>query len=123
MSAALRSRTRSIDVVVILARGWDALAASTNRPRSLSISFQFCCGGRCHAERKIEDRERRQCGSGRANGARELWCYVRRFVRFAQGKLVCGFPVLQRWQMWCKGAEHRAGAAGEIDDRERGQYG
>ena len=32
-------------------------------------------------------------------------------------------PVLQRSQMWCKGAEHRAGVAGEIDDRERGQYG
>jgi hypothetical protein len=29
-------------------------------------------------------------------------------------------PVLQGWQMWCKGAEHRAGVAGEIDDRERG---
>ena len=29
-------------------------------------------------------------------------------------------PVLQRWQMWCQGAEHRAGVAGEIDDRERG---
>ena len=33
------------------------------------------------------------------------------------------FPVLQGWQMWCKGAEHRARVAGEIDDRERRQYG
>jgi hypothetical protein len=33
------------------------------------------------------------------------------------------FPVLQRWQMWCKRAERRAGAAGEIDYRERGQCG
>jgi hypothetical protein len=33
------------------------------------------------------------------------------------------FPVLQRWQMWCKRAERRAGAAGAIDDRERGQCG
>jgi hypothetical protein len=33
------------------------------------------------------------------------------------------FPVLQRWQMWCKGAKHRASAAGKIDDRERGQCG
>ena len=30
------------------------------------------------------------------------------------------FPVLQGRRMWCKGAEHRAGVAGEIDDRERG---
>jgi hypothetical protein len=30
------------------------------------------------------------------------------------------FPVLQGWQMWCNGVEHRAGVAGETDDRELG---
>ena len=37
--------------------------------------------------------------------------------------IVDEFPVLQGWQMWSKGAEHRAGVAGEIEDRERGQCG
>jgi hypothetical protein len=58
----------------------------------------------------------RSCHSGRATenvGSTHLQIEV----------VVDEFTFLQRWQMGCKGAEHRAGAAGEIDDRERGQYG
>ena len=68
-SAALRSRTTSIGVVVTPGAGWNTSAARTNRSRSLSTSFPFCSGGRCGA----------------------------------------------------RGAEHRAGAAGEIDDPHRGK--
>ena len=96
MSAALRSRARSSGVVVTRARGWDALAARINSPRSLSISFRFCCGGRC-GTRSVEPVPEARSRTVSAGNAAQAAPTVARtlvlraqIVRFAQGKPVRG---------------------------------
>jgi hypothetical protein len=49
-----------------------------------------------------------------------IWNALAAHLQYAQ-VVVDKLPLLLRWRMWRKRAGHRAGAACEIDDRERRQ--